>query len=121
MWKLLLISLLFIFFPAMAHDHEHPELNEWYKSLSSRKGPCCDGSDAISIIDPDWTYQNKPHSHYRVRLDVSQILGKVDMQWVDVDDDALVHESNRAGVAKVWPWKGYLGVEVRCFLPGPGI
>ena len=31
---------------ALAHDHQHPELNGWYESLRSGKGPCCDGTDA---------------------------------------------------------------------------
>src|SRR5215467_14402711 len=25
-----------------SYDHDHPELNSWYESLHSGKGPCCD-------------------------------------------------------------------------------
>lgn len=31
---------------ARAHDHQHAELNSWYESLQSGKGPWCEGSDA---------------------------------------------------------------------------
>jgi hypothetical protein len=37
-----------------AHDHQHPELNSWYESLSSGKRPCCDGSDAERVDGADW-------------------------------------------------------------------
>jgi hypothetical protein len=36
---------------ARAHDHQHLELNSWYESLYSGKGPCCDGSDAKRVDD----------------------------------------------------------------------
>ena len=34
---------------ARAHDYQHPELSNWYESLHSGKGPCCDGSDAKRV------------------------------------------------------------------------
>src|SRR3954462_12087857 len=39
---------------ARAHDYQYPELDSWYESLHSGKGPCCDGSDAKRIDDADW-------------------------------------------------------------------
>lgn len=89
-----------------AHDHEHPELNSWYQSLHSGKGPCCDGSDAVRIADPDWETAN---GHYRVRIEG---------EWIDVPDEAVITEPNRIGRTMVWPIKGYLGVTIRCFMPG---
>jgi hypothetical protein len=33
----------------------HPELNDWFGSLTNWEGtPCCDGSDATRIEDVDW-------------------------------------------------------------------
>ena len=92
---------------ARAHDHQHPELNSWYESLYSGKGPCCDGSDAERVDDADWETKD---GHYRVRIDG---------EWVDVPNDAVVDGPNRAGRTMVWPY--YLNgalVGVRCFLPG---
>ena len=55
--------------PAEAHDASHPELDGWYEKLESGKGPCCDGSDSVHVEPSDWETQNKPRSHYKVRLD----------------------------------------------------
>ena len=57
---------------ARAHNHEHPELDGWYESLHSAKGPCCDGSDAKRLDEADWDTKD---GHYRVRIDG---------EWVDV-------------------------------------
>ena len=75
---------------ARAHDHQHPELNSWYESLYSGKGPCCDGSDAKRVDDADWETKD---GHYRVRLDG---------EWVDVPNEAVVDGPNRAGRTMVW-------------------
>ena len=106
---LALIALLFLI-PIgrlSAHDHNRPELNSWFEHLRSGKGPCCDGADALSIDDPDWENDS---GHYRVRLEG---------QWVDVPDEALIAEPNRDGRALVWPWRkdGKLD-QIRCFMPG---
>lgn len=102
-WLLLLMAK-----PANAHDHDHPELTDWYKSLRSGKGPCCDGSDAQSVDDPDWENNS---GHYRV---------KIEGEWTDVDDDAVITEPNRAGIAKVWPMHKDGHPKARCFMPGSG-
>jgi len=104
-----------------AHDHNRPDLNDWFTSLHSGKGPCCDGSDAMSLEDPDWEAQNKAGSHYRVRVPRYGYL-KDDQQqelvWVDVPEEAVISEPNRAGRTLVWPIYGYMGVTIRCFMPG---
>jgi hypothetical protein len=56
--------------------------------------------------DPDWVSRS---GHYRVRID---------NEWVDVPDDAVITEPNRAGRTMVWPAKGSLGTSIRCFMPG---
>ena len=43
---------------AHAHDRDHPELNGWYETLHSGKGPCCDGSEAKRVDDADWEIAN---------------------------------------------------------------
>lgn len=103
----ILVVLLYAYF-AHAHDHGRPDLDGWYKSLQSKKaGPCCDGSDAMRIDDPDWENTN---GHYRVRLEG---------EWIDVPDNAVITEPNRAGHALVWPYRqdGKLN-QIRCFAPG---
>jgi hypothetical protein len=101
------VVLVMMLVAAHAHDHNRPELNGWFKSLQSGKGPCCDGSDALSIDDPDWQNDN---GHYRVRLED---------EWVEVPDDAVITEPNRAEHALVWPYRrdGKLN-QIRCFMPG---
>jgi hypothetical protein len=91
---------------ARAHDHDHPELNSWYESLHSGKGPCCDGSDAKRVDDADWDTQD---GHYRVRIDG---------EWVDVPNEAVVDGPNRAGHAMVWPYYLDGHPKPRCFMPG---
>ena len=118
-WFLGLAAALLVFIAAMsvgwAHDHNRPELNSWFTGLHSGKGYCCDGSDALSIEDADWDSKD---GHYRVRIDVSRETDKTDMEWVDVPDDAVITEPNKYGRALVWPIYGYVGVSIRCFLPG---
>jgi hypothetical protein len=91
---------------ARAHDYQHPELNSWYESLHSGKGPCCDGSDAKRVDDADWETKD---GHYRVRIDG---------EWVDVPNAAVVDGPNRAGRTMVWPYYLNGHPKARCFMPG---
>src|SRR5580700_10992657 len=106
------LCTLAIFEPAIAHDHSRPELDHWFMSLQSKgKSPCCDGSDATRLDDVDWESRD---GHYRVRLEG---------QWVDVPDSAVVNSPNRAGRTMVWPvyispLGGPLRGDIRCFMPG---
>jgi hypothetical protein len=81
-------------------------LHNWFEQLASKKGRCCSDADGMSISDVDWTSHD---GHYRV-----QIRG----EWVDVPDDAVITEPNRAGPTMVWPvWRdGH--AQVICFMPG---
>lgn len=89
-----------------AHDPEHPQLDSWYESLHSGKGPCCDGSEAMRIDDADWESRD---GRYRVRIDG---------EWVDVPKDAVVDRPNRAGRTMVWPYYQDGHPKARCFMPG---
>src|SRR3954469_15391253 len=81
-------------------------LKPWFDTLKSSKGLCCSDADGFAVSDPDWDSQN---GHYRVRLDG---------EWVDVPDEAVITEPNRAGRTMVWPVKTAFGVSIRCFMPG---
>ncbi|MVT74176.1 hypothetical protein GPL20_14175 [Bradyrhizobium cajani] len=81
-------------------------LKPWFDSLRSHLGPCCSDADGFAVADPDWESHN---GHYRVRLDG---------QWVEVPDEAVITEPNRAGRTMVWPVKTAFGISIRCFMPG---
>ena len=40
-------------------------LKDWFKSLKSGRGPCCDGSDGRRVDDADWQSKGE---RYRVRV-----------------------------------------------------
>jgi len=116
-WLLLiggaLVALTFALFvhlkPAGAHDHHRPELKTWFEGLQARnKVSCCDGFDAVRVDDVDWESKD---GRYRVRIDGL---------WHDVPDSAVVDGPNKAGPAMVWPSVGYMGLTIRCFMPGAG-
>lgn len=111
MWlTLIVVSILILLValsihPIRAHDHARPELNDWLKSLHSKNNTwCCDGRDHDPI--DDWEAKD---NRYRV---------KFRGQWYDVPETAIVDGPNKAGDAMLWMNKGYLGVSVRCFVPG---
>ncbi|OAF02883.1 hypothetical protein AYJ54_25065 [Bradyrhizobium centrolobii] len=81
-------------------------LKSWFDSLRSHLGPCCSDADGVAVADPDW---ESHHGHYRVRLEG---------QWVEVPDEAVITEPNRAGRTMVWPVKTAFGISIRCFMPG---
>jgi hypothetical protein len=86
-------------------------LKGWFESLHSEKGPCCSDADGTALSDVDWETRD---GHYRVRIEG---------QWWDVPEDAVIKEPNRAGKTMVWPIyyrvvNRPLRVEIRCFMPG---
>src|ERR1700747_1571267 len=81
-------------------------LKQWFDSLKSGKGPCCSDADGVTVSDPDW---DSKEGHYRVRLDG---------EWIDVPDDAVITEPNRYGRTVVWPIQSPVGKTIRCFMPG---
>ena len=85
---------------------QNPELHQWFESLRSGKGPCCSDADGSAVSDVDW---DTAGGHYRVRIDG---------EWIAVPDEAVITEPNRIGRTMVWPIRGYLGVTIRCFMPG---
>jgi hypothetical protein len=92
-------------------------LKPWFDSLKSGKGPCCSDADGTAVADPDWRSKD---GHYQVRLPSFSGVGDYNgpPEWIDVPDDAVITEPNRAGRTMVWPIRGYMGTTIRCFLPG---
>lgn len=86
-------------------------LHGWFESLHSSKGPCCSDADGTALSDVDWEAKN---GHYRVRIEG---------QWWDVPDEAVIRAPNLAGRTMVWPIyyrtsNAPLRIEIRCFMPG---
>jgi len=81
-------------------------LKQWFDTLRSGKGPCCSDADGSAVSDVDWESGN---GHYRVRIEG---------EWIDVPDEAVITEPNRIGRTMVWPIRGYGGLTIRCFMPG---
>jgi hypothetical protein len=81
-------------------------LKPWFDSLKSGKGPCCSDADGTALSDVDW---DTVDGHYRVRIGG---------QWIDVPDDAVIKEPNRAGRTMVWPIYANGMPTIRCFMPG---
>lgn len=117
-WRIILYTLVIgvvlvvgLTIKAWAHDHGR-ELGDWYKNLKSGNGLlCCNGDDFVGISDPDWESRD---GRYRVRIEG---------QWWDVPDEAVIKEANHDGRTLVWPvyeraLGGVLNVKIRCFLPG---
>ena len=86
--------------------NSNPEVKAWFDGLRSGKGPCCSDADGTAVSDVDWESSN---GHYRVRIEG---------EWVDVPEEAVITEPNRVGRTMVWPIRGYLGLTIRCFMPG---
>jgi hypothetical protein len=88
------------------YANSNPELKAWFDSLKSGKGPCCSDADGTALSDVDWESHG---GHYRVRIEG---------EWIDVPEEAVITEPNRIGRTMVWPIRGYVGVTIRCFMPG---
>jgi len=80
--------------------------HEWFEQLASKKGRCCSDADGRALSDIDWESHD---GHYRAHIDGD---------WVDVPEDAVVTEPNRAGRTMVWPTWLDGHPQVICFMPG---
>ena len=110
---LVVLLMAMMTFPMWARDdgrYAASPLKSWFDSLRSDKGPCCSDADGTALADPDWTSKD---GHYRVRLD---------NEWFDVPDAAVLKQPNLYGRTMVWPLRtrvyGSGITEIRCFIPG---
>lgn len=109
MIRWLALALVICATAAAARDdgrYAHSPLKPWFDQLRSAKGLCCSDADGFAVSDPDWESRG---GRYRVRLNG---------EWIDVPDDAVITEPNRAGRTMVWPVPIVGGVGIRCFMPG---
>ena len=94
------------------------DLKAWFDGLRSGKGPCCSDADGSALSDTDWESKD---GHFRVRVPRHGYVRDGQQQelvWVDVPEEAVISEPNRVGRTMVWPIYGYMGVNIRCFMPG---
>jgi hypothetical protein len=115
LWKILIVGVIIIVaigalaVRAFAREdgrYAQSPLKQWFDGLKSGKGPCCSDADGYAVSDPDWETKG---GHYRVRLEGD---------WIDVPDDAVITEPNRAGKTMVWPMFQNGRAQIRCFMPG---
>lgn len=97
--------------PIAARDldgrHAGSPLKPWFDQLKNGQGDlCCSDADGTAISDADWRSRN---GGYQVFLEGA---------WRDVPESAVITEPNRAGRTMVWPLHGYMGLTIRCFMPG---
>ena len=113
----LVAALALVTLPALGRDvdgrYKDAPLHEWFNNLASKKGLCFSFADGYVVEDADWASEN---GHYRVR--VPKAAGSKDMIWVEVPDEAVITEPNKAGQTMVWPLYGSDSVSIRCFMPG---
>src|SRR6478735_7106142 len=102
----IVLILLLLCTPALAHDPGRPELDGSFNTLKSGEGLCCSFADGFAISDVDWESKG---GHYRVHI--------YD-QWIDVPDDAVITAPNRDGRTMVWPIRFIGEISIRCFMPG---
>jgi len=111
MKRLMIVAVILISSSALARDrgqfaNSTPEMKQWFNDLHSGKGPCCSDADGTALSNVDWeTHEGK----YRVRIDGV---------WIDVPNDAVLEQPNRAGVTMVWPFRNDGLIMIRCFIPG---
>ena len=107
------IIWFFLSLPSHARDldgkYKDSPLKPWFDSLASKKGLCCSFADGRMVDDPDIDMDG---AHYRVRIDG---------EWIDVPDEAVITQPNKFGRAVVWPYLDDSGTQIRCFLPGAGL
>lgn len=108
-----LVMILTINFAVGKDDgrYANSKLKSWFDSLQSGKGPCCSDADGNVLQDADWESRA---GHYRV---------KIEGDWYDVPDDAVLTQPNLYKKTVVWPiyyrTMGKLDrIEIRCFIPG---
>jgi len=93
--------------------YRNSPLHEWFEHLASGKGLCCSFADGHAVEDVDWETKD---GHYRVRVPAAADTDEA--IWIDVPDEAVITEPNKAGRTMVWPLYGLGGVSIRCFMPG---
>ncbi len=84
-----------------------PKIKRWIERLTDKNGAsCCDTADGHEV--EGWAFGAEG---YRV---------KVQGQWLDVPERALITGPNLLGYARAWLYWENGQPRVRCFIPGAG-
>jgi len=85
----------------------NPELRAWFNGLKARRGPAA----------PMPTAQRSAAPIGKAATATTRV--RIDGEWVNVPDEAVITEPNRVGRTMVWPIRdGVGGLYIRCFMPG---
>jgi hypothetical protein len=90
-----------------------PAIRDWVQGLKDKTGEgCCDTADG------------QP-AEYEWDIAANRYRARIEGEWYDVPDDAVITGPNKLGYATVWTWwvwdyDGKKTHHIRCFLPGPG-
>jgi hypothetical protein len=114
-----LLSQLVLFHPANAEDRGQlgpvaPEVKAWASTLVNKlRQDCCSSADGWK---PEEIEYDIAGSKYRVRIEG---------EWYEVPDDAVIEVPNRFGFPVVWYYRTWdngirASVKIRCFIPGAG-
>ena len=109
------------------YAQQNPELHAWFDKLANKNGGlCCSFADGIALKDVDVdTYRGADgNSHYKVRVPGGTLPHHPSDEWVNVPDIAVITEPNKFGQAVAWPFESYVNagpIDIRCFMPGPGV
>jgi hypothetical protein len=113
----LIAAMALVTLSALGRDvdgrYKESPLHDWFEHLASGKGLCCSYADGYVVQDADWDSKD---DHYRVRVPNAASSGN--MVWIDVPDEAVITEPNKAGRTTFWPLYSFGGVSIRCFMPG---
>ena len=92
----LIAAMALITLPTLGRDvdgrYKEAPLHDWFGHLASGKGLCCSYADGYVIQDADWESRD---SHYRVRVPTAP--SSENMIWINVPDEAVITEPNKAG------------------------
>lgn len=127
---ILLVVLLWVGLATKASGREHypgqyaqvdPKTRQWFRD---QKVP---GSDIKCCSEADGVFAEEEirGTHYWVRFVAKQYndgapTTEIESGWMQVPDEAVIHEPNRHGAAVVW-WGWQDRLFIRCFIPGAGI
>ena len=108
--------VLLLCLPALARDNGQyanvsPEVRQWFRAQKSPKtgALCCDEADGT------FAEEDIRDGDYWTRFE--QTKGA----WMSVPKDVVIHQSNINGSPVVW-WYYLNGVlQIRCYVPGPGL
>jgi hypothetical protein len=100
-----------------------PETRKWFNSQVV-PGGSYKGSSCCSLADGAYAEEDIRGDHYWTRFTYSLLGVDHDTGWMEVPDNAVIHNPNRHGRTVVWYGVdddiGDVSIFIRCFAPGGG-